>query len=353
MQKGETFLNNSKKDEAHMNLEEVNPTYFSLNDTSITISIDSEEETPANNVDNNSEESDDENIDEVKPKKLKIINEKRNNKASKIIDKTLIHRPNTRKSKKEPNGTTISELDKCYNKLNDLISKYSFNEIADIIIKISNGVLDDKTNNDKKELFKKIQKAISKIKNKDSITMMCLSILSSKYFLNNNIKEKPKESEEKIEIKDKNDEKDDLKDTSESESEYVEESEISEDVNEKIENKKYGKIINGFKTMKKERYIFEKHYYNDKKNIYCYCSKSTKPHRYVTAYCYHRFLGCRAKCLIFANCDNVVLSGTHSKNCFLSQKEFYENFPELKNKKWRHIQMIKKKNKPYILIVQK
>jgi hypothetical protein len=240
-----------------------------------------------------------------------------------------------------------------------LISEYSFIEIADIIIKISNGILDDKSNNDKTELFKKIKKAISKIKNQDSTTMMCLSILSSKYFLNNNIKEKPKESEEKKETKDRNDKKYELSDTSESESEYVEESEISEDVNEnkgkskKIENKKYGKIINGFKTMKKERYIFGKHYYNDKKNIYCYSSKTRKPHRYVTAYCYHQFLGCRAKCLIFANSDDVILSGTHSKNCFLSQKEFYQNFPDLKNKKWRHIQMIKKKNKPCVLIVQK
>ena len=108
-------------------------------------------------------------------------------------------------------------MDKCYNILNDLISESSFTEIADIIIKISIGILDDKSNNDKTELFKKIKKAISKIKNQDSIAMMCLSILSSKYFLNNNIKEKPKENEEKKETKDRNDEICDIKDTSESE----------------------------------------------------------------------------------------------------------------------------------------
>ena len=264
---------------------------------------------------------------------------------------------------------TISELDKCYNTLKDLISEYSFTEIADIIIKINNNIFDDQTNNDKAGLFKKIKKATSKIKNKESITMMCLSILSSKYSFNNQINEKPKEYKDNKEIKNKKetnsnneiliiDENDDIINDI-SGSKYDDNNKLFEDVkekkekNKKNEKKKYKKIINGFRTMEKGRYIFEKHYYNDNKNIYCYCSKTRKPAKFITAYCYHRFMGCRAKCLIIANSDSVQLNGTHSHNCNLSKKEFYQNFPELKNKNWSHIQMVKKKSGRYVLIIQK
>ena len=104
--------------------------------------------------------------------------------------------------------------------------------------------------------------------------------------------------------------------------------------------------------MKQIKYIFGNHYYKDKNNIYCYYSRTLKPRRYVTAYCFHREFGCKAKCVVFANCNKVQLHGTHFNNCPVSKRMFYIDFPDLKNKKWTHIQLIKKKYKYNTLIVQ-
>ena len=394
MQRKKPFLKNNKNiDKSRTNSSEesseLNPTYFSLDDSTITISMDSKEETVSNDEESNTEDLDSEYIkEETTTKKKDTKNNKThksNYKTKKIafIKRKRVHSlklktekkgnnfhfryppksSQLKKSKNYQNETTFSELDKCYNTLNDLISQYSFTEIADIIIKISNNMpVDDKTGNDRADLYKKVQKATSQIKNKENITMMCLSILSSKYSLNNQIKEKPKECKEKKEIKDKKEannnneikvinKNDNIKDISEYKGDN--ENKLKEAKEKKNEKKKYEKIINGFRRLKQKTYFFGNHYYNDKNNIYCYRSKTNKSTRYITVYCIHRSQGCDAKCLIFANSNSVYLNGTHSQNCSLSQKEFYKDFPDLKNKNWSHIQLIKNKNEIYDLVVQK
>ena len=128
--------------------------------------------------------------------------------------------------------------------------------------------------------------------------------------------------------------------------------EDSEDPEDYKRKRKYGKIVKGFSGMKQLRYIFGNHYYKHKNNIYCYYATGLKAHRYVSAYCFHRDFGCRAKCVVYANCNKVELHGTHFNNCPVSKKIFYIDFPDLKNKKWSHVQIIKKKYKYNTLIVQ-
>ena len=289
---------------------------------------------------------------------------KKNNKKKKVYPKIGDEDNKKGKSAKKKNFNTFSELDKCYKKLDDLISEYSFSDIADIIIKINNDI-----NNDKSELFKRMKKITSTIRNKESISMMCLSILYSKLSSNNTYKEISKKNGEKKDISEneKEDEKEDEKEEKEGEEDEEEEKEEeitelkknkyvsdedSEDPEEYNTKRKYGRIVKGFNGMKQIKYIFGNHYYKDKNNIYCYYSRTLKPRRYVSAYCYHRELGCNAKCVIFGNCNRVQLYGTHISNCPVSKRIFYLDYPDLKNKKWTHVQIIKKKYKYNTLIVQ-
>jgi hypothetical protein len=90
-------------------------------------------------------------------------------------------------------------------------------DIAKIILKINNGILDK--SNENHELYKKLQTISSVINKKDNITLMCLSILYSKTHLKNPKKEEEerkkskKKSNKKIENKkeDKKEEKEDNK----------------------------------------------------------------------------------------------------------------------------------------------
>ena len=350
MQRKETFLKNNKnKGESFTKSSEetsgLDPTHFSLNDSTITISMDNKEETPSNDEKKESitkykDTNNNRTIKNIyKTKKIAFIKRKRvhSAKLKKIKNEKKCHfsyPPNSelKKSKKDQNTSTFSELDKCYNILNDLISQYSSTEISDIIIKDSNN------------------------------TNIGLSILPSRFSFNNQIKKISKEYKEKKEIKDKKeasnnneiqliDENDDIKDIFESKSD--DENKVNEEKEIKNEKNQYGKIINGLRKMKQKEYCFGNHYYNDKNNIYCYHSRTIKSTKYTTTYCMRRRKGCNAKCMIFANSDSFQLIGAHSQNCSISQNEFYQKFPELKNKKWSHIQIVKKKNDSYVLVVQK
>ena len=398
--KKQSFLNNNKKDEfctTYSCQEEENKkedqSHSSIKD-SISISIDCEENNQESDKDSDSdkekEELDDNELSEnnnngdksillnvdnrnksyYKKKKnneLSFINKKRThlnkkekNKKKKISQKSGYKGPKEGKSCKKANITTFSEIDKCYKKLNDLLSEYSFSDIADTIIKINNDILDN-NEEDNSALFKRIKNITSIIKNKESISMMCLNILFSKFSLNSIFNELPKKNEEKKLISenenyiDKEDEEEDEEINELYKSRYNNNDQSEEEEEEGEEyKKKYGKVIKGFNGMKQIKYIFGNHYYkdNNSNNIYCYYSKSIYPRRYTSAYCYHRDFGCKAKCVIFANSNKVQLYGTHNDNCRLSKKLFYIDFPDLKNKKWSHVQLIKKKYKYNTLVVQ-
>ena len=217
MQRKETFLKNNKnKGESFTKSSEetsgLDPTHFSLNDSTITISMDNKEETPSNDEKKESitkykDTNNNRTIKNIyKTKKIAFIKRKRvhSAKLKKIKNEKKCHfsyPPNSelKKSKKDQNTSTFSELDKCYNILNDLLSQYSSTEISDIIIKDNNN------------------------------TNIGLSILPSKFSFNNQIKKITKEYKEKKEIKDKKeasnnneiqliDENDDIKDIFESKS---------------------------------------------------------------------------------------------------------------------------------------
>ena len=89
----------------------------------------------------------------------------------------------------------MSKLDDCYEKLDGLISKNGFTKIGYIILKLLNDINENDKDDDK--LFNEIKNIISNISNKESIIMMCLSILSSKYLLNNKLVKNPKKLKKK------------------------------------------------------------------------------------------------------------------------------------------------------------
>ena len=74
---------------------------------------------------------------------------------------------------------TFQELNDCYNRLNDLISNYSFSDITDAVIKLNNNIPAEESDPNEKQLFRDIKKITSVIYKKEDIIMMCLSILSS------------------------------------------------------------------------------------------------------------------------------------------------------------------------------
>ena len=224
MSRNETYINLSQSNEYYYSspIQEGYEDYLNL-DRSITISIDSsnkksrtkseisdlylnqneDEEIFINFDDNIDEEALSEILDEIEENRQ--INEKkrktRNNKkkSSSVFKRKRSLHP-SQKNKKEKfrsnisydkrlkeikSANTISELNFCYKELDDIISKYPFFEIAQIILKINNDINDEDNNN--KELYEKIKKITSIIKDKNNITLMCLSILSSKSLLNDHI----------------------------------------------------------------------------------------------------------------------------------------------------------------------
>ena len=226
-----SFLNRLKNDdEKSLSLDE-----------SFSISVNTDDERSSNSSDDDSKtdilSSDLEELqrrnknqfikDEEKMKKSQqIIGKKRKNLSlsavKKIKNYSYPEKNNKHNNKKEhKNGNTYTELKNCYNELEKVMSKYSFLDIAKIILKINNGILDK--SNENHELYKKLQAISSVINKKDNITLMCLSILYSKTHLKNSKKEEEerknskKKRNKKIEDKkeDKKEEKEDNKEKKE------------------------------------------------------------------------------------------------------------------------------------------
>ena len=387
MSRNETYINLSQSNEYYYlsTIQEGYEDYLNL-DRSITISIDSSnkisrkkseisdlylsqnehEKIFINFDDNIDEEALSEILDEIEENRQ--INKKerktRNNKkkSSSVFKRKRSLHP-SQKNKKEKfrsnisfdkrlkeikSANTISELNFCYKELDDIISKYPFFEIAQIILKINNDINDEDNNN--KELYEKIKKITSIIKDKNNITLMCLSILSSKSLLNdhinqieegfieiNDIEEIEKEkNEEDIKIEIEKKDNDVTKAKAERKGKNME-----KEINE-------NNFFKGFK-FKKNKYLFGKHFYKYKGNIYCYVPKTIKPSRFVSVYCLHRYQGCKAKIIVYRNSDYVSVIGTH-KHRSRSSIEFYKKYPFLKNVEWKHIQIIKEGGKELVVL---
>ena len=325
-------------------ISEINDLYLSQNKhDEISESFDGNIDEDSDKIDENQQ------ICKKKRKNYSVIKMKKLYLPKKNEKEKLRPKNTSSKRLKEIKSTnTISELNFCYEELSDIISKYPFFEMAQIILKINNDISDVDNNN--KELFEKIKKITSIIKNKNNITLMCLSILSSKSLLNdhinqindhfidiNDIEEIEKEkNEEDIKIETEKKNSDETKTKAERKKEFLEK--------EKNENN----FFKEFKFMKKE-YIFGKHFYKFKENIYCYMPKTIKPCRFVSVYCVRRDQGCKAKIIIYSNSNSVLVLGTH-RHSGKSPIEFYKKYPFLKNEKWKHIQIIKEEGKELIIL---
>ena len=233
---------------------------------------------------------------------------------------------------KKANSNTLSEINDCFSKLNDLISKYSLIEVIDIILKLINGIPEEMMENN--ELFKKINKITNKIKNKNTITIICLSILSSKYSLKENNIQKIKNEQSEDNEKRKESDNDEL--NSEGYDEFEE---------KKIE------LINGF-HLKKDLLVFGTHYYNCRDKIYSFIPRTkNKLVSKITAFCSkNNRKRCSAKVIVIANSEKVEILGHHNHDNGISKSFFYSKYPFLKDKKWTHVQIIKGKRKDKVII---
>ena len=353
------------------------------NSNTITISFDSETQilessensSSPNSIQNNEESNDypigiindDDNVDKrkkitkTKNSRKSVSNEKSQNifvnkkkkcksenKDRKKIEKNNSCSKNEKNKTKKQKSLDLSKLDDCYKKLSNLISKYDFKKIGFTIVKLFNDIDDHDKDDDK--LYKEIKNIISNINNKESIVMMCLSILSSKNLLNKKIAENPKVNERQ----NKKDEIPEIINLSNSNLGLNNFYEASEEIEAKKEEKKIQNkeiiLINGMKNFKDKHYSFGKHYYNNNNQIYCFFPKMTKFAHCLTLYCCRRFEECKVTCVVNKKSRKVKISGTHNHNQGISQLFFYCQYPCLTNKEWEHIQIFKGNNKEIVVI---
>ena len=320
---------------------------------------------------------------------------------SKILKNQKCKENNKGKINKDLTNNSMSELNECYKKMEELISNYPFTQIAKIIIKIINGIeKEDKYNN---ELYNQIKKITSKIRNKESITMICLAILSSKISLNYNnnnlntikideekeekekkakeekkendesemeieILEDKKESNEIIEIEEqieeikKEEKKEDKKKEKKEKRIYVDESpkKIELKINNPVKNKIKEKdkninnnvqLINSIEDIK-QYYSLGRHYYKNKDNkeIYSYKGRDSKLTNSIKFYCSEIHNGCKATCIINKRTNKVKIIGKHQHSGMKNVDKFYKKFSILDGKEWEHIQILNVGDKVKVII---
>ena len=244
-------------------------------------------------------------------------------------------------------SNTLSEINNCYSKLNGLISKYSISKVVQIILKLINGSQEDFKDNN--QLFKKIKTITDTIENKNTITIMCLSILSTKCGLNENNNQKIKKekyiqlSESQNNIKSYENDNDNDNDNDEQSNGLI------NGGYDEFEEKQLV-LINGFHC-KKDLLVFGTHYYNDGINIYSFVPRNSKPTTYVTAYCSKKYRkNCEAKIIVKRNSTKPMLFGNHNHIKGISKSFFYSKYPLLKDKEWKHVQIIKGIKKDKVII---
>ena len=274
----------------------------------------------------------------------KLINKKRKranpkfytNKNDKSTTIELI--PYKKKKKNITNTNTPFELEYCYKKLNKMISKYSFEKISEILIRMNNNI-DMEEDESEKELLKKIKTITSIIKKKQDITLMILRIMSKQNMefyqecinLHSRSNIDKKEDEEVKWIK-----KSKNKKSKECKEHNIKKEIKQEDVLEENEDNKKEKKD---KEKNQKSIIFKEHYHNDGDHIYCYKPrKIKKSSSRCSLYCDYRKNGtmCKAKCIVYTNSNYVDFSGNHDHNG-VSKKYFYKMYPYLENTAWQDI----------------
>ena len=239
------------------------------------------------------------------------------------------------KKKNNYNNNSPFELEYCYKKLNKIISKYSFDKISEILLKINNNIDIEKDDN---EIFKKIKKITSIIKKKQDIILMILRILTKNHIKcleakNNPCSEDNKEEEDIKKYKNNKENKE-----KEPKIKEEKEKEEEEDVEEKNEENKEGKKD---KENSENYIIFKDHYHNDGYNIYCYKPKKVKKSNLrCTLYCSETYnKNCKAKIIVFTNSNYINFLGNHN-HYGISKEDFYNVYPFLKKTTWQDIQVI-------------
>ena len=264
------------------------------------------------------------------PKMKRIIKSSKKRKGRKSIAMKWRRRRNEKK--KGENMNSFAELNHCYNKLSDLIAQYNFSDIADVILKLNNGIKKDNSDKNEEILFKEISNLNLVLKNKEDIITMCLSILNSKNS-NNNINQ---DNNTDLDISDHS-----------PEDEETEEKHIKKEKNAKSETKE-NTMINGFKAMNKDEYIFGIHFYNSTNGVYLYYPVSEEKQQSLALFCKNRDSGCKAKCVVYSNTNDVTMKGIHNH-----KGEPYNSFcqihPEFKNKNWEHVQVINENGEDIII----
>ena len=247
------------------------------------------------------------------------------------------------KGKEKENVNTFQELNDCYNRLNDLISNYSFSDITDAVIKLNNNIPAEESDPNEKQLFREIKKIISVIYKKEDIIMMCLSILSSK---NPQIEKETQIEEEETQNVENTQNKANSNDNDEIDISIDEKDPISQGKEKKHREKK--EFINGFELTNQPLYKFGLHFFKTKKGVYIYDPRTGQKRNCLTLYCRRNQVGCKAKCVIFSNSNDVIVKGNHNHKG-IPYDSFYKNYPELKNKNWEHVQIVKESGKDFIV----
>ena len=250
---------------------------------------------------------------------------------------------------KNENVNSFEELNFCYNELSDLLSVYPFPIVADALLKINNGIEVDNFDKNEKILFQKIGKVNSMIKNKQDITTICLSILAEKISNNELVKVNNNYNNNCDNIPEENFEEEKPKETKRNQKNPEEEKprkrrgSLNKDKNER-------KVINSFKSLHQINYKFGMHFYNsDNNSIFQYDPSTAQRRTNITLFCrYRASKGCKAKCTVYSCSNDVTIGGKHN-HTGIPYKPFYDAYPELKDKDWEHVQVIKDKKEDIII----
>lgn len=245
----------------------------------------------------------------------------------------------------------LNVLSTCYDELDAMFSKYSFAEISQLILKIMNNIGEEDKKNVKP--YEKLKCIISKLKNKESLLIMCFSILSKKCLLKKDCSEY--ENTSKIKKESPNKESTHFEENSKpcldrNQKEDLLQNEIR--INNKLRFYEYPSIINSMINTAK---IGVHYYKSEEGEIFSYSHiKQARPSIClpIKLSCNKTKSKCGAQCIIF-NSNNKVsvkLIGSHKHTNGIKKSYFFSQYQFLFEKKWEHIQIFK--NKDMVTVVR-
>ncbi len=238
---------------------------------------------------------------------------------------------------KEKGQNKLSILNDCYKKLNGLLSTHSFIEISENILKIMNDI--EEEDNNKNRLYEEVKNITSKIQSKENIIIILLNILSQK-FLKNNTLEEMKEEE-----KDKTFEKNEPNTKINSEEQALQ-NEIERNSNLIFFD--CSSNIFKFKQLLKTTRLGP-YYYKDNEEIFSYSLQKIKDKQKPPVFRCNKIKNkCKAKCIFNDNFD-IKLVGIHNHSEGNLKNLFYIKYPFLNQKDWKQIQILKNKEKVYVV----